>query len=183
MAAPSHYQLLGVSPSATDQEIRRAYHRRARRHHPDAHPGADPATAEAARQAMVNLNAAWAVLSDPAKRRSYDAELGLGSRPASPPPRTETAFEPVPGFDDDLDDFGPEPEPRPSTVGDMVVLVPVAILALSAATFAFGVMTGSATLWALSLLLLPVAAVGFVATQLVVMRRVRRPGGEAAERQ
>ncbi len=176
VAAPSHYQLLGVTPQATTQEIRRAYHRRARRQHPDAHPDADAVTAEAARRAMADLNAAWAVLSDPVKRRAYDAELGLDPPRPSTPPWTDVTTDREHRFDVDLDEFGPEPEPRPSTVGDMVVLVPVAILALSAAMFAFGVMTGSATLWAASLLMLPVAGVGFVATQLVVMRRgsVRR---------
>ncbi|HEY8340706.1 MAG TPA: J domain-containing protein [Egibacteraceae bacterium] len=62
-----HYRVLGVSPQAGHEEIRAAYLRVMRAHHPDHRPG-DPVSAERARQA----NEAWAVLGDGAKRASYD---------------------------------------------------------------------------------------------------------------
>jgi hypothetical protein len=69
----SHYDVLGVSFGATIEEVRAAYRRAARDHHPDA--GGDPAR-------MTDLNAAWHVLGDPARRAAYDRELAR--RPAHP---------------------------------------------------------------------------------------------------
>lgn len=74
--SPTLYDVLGVSPAASSGELRRAYMAEARRHHPDAGGNAD---------VMRELNQAWAVLSDPVRRRSYDLELGItgiGDRPA-----------------------------------------------------------------------------------------------------
>lgn len=64
----THYDVLGVAPAATDEELRRAYLALARRHHPDT--GGDV-------RLMTRLNEAWAVLSDPTRRRRYDDELGV----------------------------------------------------------------------------------------------------------
>ena len=64
----SLYGLLGVSPDASADEIRRAYYRAARQLHPDVNPEADAAAA------MRRLNDAWAVLGDPVARRRYDAQ-------------------------------------------------------------------------------------------------------------
>ena len=61
----SLYGLLGVPPDASADEIRRAYYRAARQLHPDVNPDADAAAA------MRRLNDAWAVLGDPAARRSH----------------------------------------------------------------------------------------------------------------
>jgi DnaJ domain len=69
----SHYEVLGVSFGATTEEVRAAYRRAARDHHPDA--GGDPAR-------MTDLNAAWHVLGDPVRRAAYDNELAR--RPAHP---------------------------------------------------------------------------------------------------
>lgn len=62
-----YYEVLGVSPDAETAVIRRAYRRIARRLHPGMRP-VDPETEERFRSAAE----AWAVLSDPAKRRTYD---------------------------------------------------------------------------------------------------------------
>jgi curved DNA-binding protein CbpA len=64
---PDHYQALGVHPTADHATVRAAYRRLMRDVHPDVKPG-DAAAGEAARRA----NAAWAVLSDSARRASYD---------------------------------------------------------------------------------------------------------------
>jgi molecular chaperone DnaJ len=63
---PDLYALLGVPPDATDEEIRRAYRKLAREHHPDV--SADP---EGERR-FKEISAAYRTLSDPAKRRQYD---------------------------------------------------------------------------------------------------------------
>ena len=62
----SHYEVLGVAVTATAEEVRAAYRRAARDHHPDA--GGDP-------RRMRDVNAAWHVLRDPGRRAAYDRQL------------------------------------------------------------------------------------------------------------
>jgi hypothetical protein len=73
-----------VRPSASAEEIRRAYRRLARVHHPDA-AGAGSGVD------MAAVNEAWRVLSDPGRRAVYDASLRTPSRPAPPVPGPENA--------------------------------------------------------------------------------------------
>jgi len=76
MASPTgldykdYYAVLGVPKTATPAEIKRAFRKLARQHHPDAKPG----DTEAERR-FKEVNEANEVLSDPAKRKQYD-ELG-----------------------------------------------------------------------------------------------------------
>jgi hypothetical protein len=70
VAAPNHYDVLGVGASATQAEVRAAYRAAARDHHPDA--GGDPAR-------MRAVNVAWAVLGDPVRRAAYDRTLAGGA--------------------------------------------------------------------------------------------------------
>ncbi len=84
--SPDHYQALGVTPLAGPREVRAAYLRLMREHHPDHHPG-DEASAEVARRA----NAAWTVLADGARRAGYDRARAGGAPDrvlVTPPPRT-----------------------------------------------------------------------------------------------
>ena len=62
-----YYDILGVSRSADEKEIRQAYRRLARQHHPDVNPGDD-----AAAERFKTINAAYEVLSDADKRGKYD---------------------------------------------------------------------------------------------------------------
>lgn len=71
--AESLYETLGVAKSATAEEIRKAYRKLARKHHPDVNPG--NAAAEAA---FKKISAAYDVLSDDKKRKAYD-EFGDAS--------------------------------------------------------------------------------------------------------
>lgn len=70
----THYELLGVACDAPAPEIRKAYYRLARAHHPDKAVDVDQ---EQAAIAMAALNNAHEVLSDPIARQRYDQALGL----------------------------------------------------------------------------------------------------------
>lgn len=84
----THYDTLGVKPSASAQEIRKAYLRRARALHPDRQLDRSESDARRAEEAMQVVNAAWDVLSDPKKKAAYDQRLkGAGAR--SSPQRSQ----------------------------------------------------------------------------------------------
>jgi len=65
-----YYAVLGVPKTASPAEVKKAFRKLARQHHPDAKPGDS-----AAERRFKEINEANEVLSDPAKRTQYD-ELG-----------------------------------------------------------------------------------------------------------
>ena len=67
------YKVLGVSPDASDEEIKRAYRRLAKKYHPDLNPG----DKEAARK-MQEVNAAYEQIKDPDKFRQQQSSGGYG---------------------------------------------------------------------------------------------------------
>lgn len=71
-----YYQILGVTESASPDEIKKAFRKLAAKHHPDK--GGDTAT-------FQNINQAYDTLSDPQKRAQYDAQRNGGFDPFTHP--------------------------------------------------------------------------------------------------
>ena len=82
MAKRDYYEILGVTRTATEVEIKRAYRTLAVQHHPDKNP--DDHTAE---EKFKEAAEAYAVLSDPQKRAAYDRFGHAGVSGAGPAAR------------------------------------------------------------------------------------------------
>lgn len=76
---PNHYHTLGLQRGCSAAQIRDAYWQLAKRFHPDANPDSGRQGVE-----IKELNRAYELLSDPARRRAYDRELDHASRAAAP---------------------------------------------------------------------------------------------------
>lgn len=76
------YKLLELSKEASQEDVRRAYRRLVREHHPDANP--EDSRAE---ERFKEIQQAYEILSDPEKRREYDRRLSTSSSESSDRPR------------------------------------------------------------------------------------------------
>ncbi len=92
-ANPDHYKVLGVSPEADAAVIRAAYLALVRKHHPD---GASPIDRAAAEQRTKEINAAFAVIGDEARRSKYDEARRRGG-PGGPSSQSGWSGRPAAG--------------------------------------------------------------------------------------
>jgi curved DNA-binding protein len=89
MKFKDYYAVMGLARDATQQQIKQAYRKLARKYHPDVSKEAD------AEQRFKDVGEAYAVLQDPEKRAAYD-QLGTGPKGGEefrPPPDWGTGFE------------------------------------------------------------------------------------------
>src|SRR2546423_851384 len=70
-ARPDYYKTLGVTKGASEEEIKKAYRKLARKYHPDRNPGD-----KQAEERFKEISQAHDVLSDPEKRKAYDRGSG-----------------------------------------------------------------------------------------------------------
>ena len=149
MTSRDFYDVLGVQPSASQDEIKKAYKRLARKFHPDVNPGD-----KSAEEKFKEVNRAFEILSDGQKRKVYD-ELGEDAEKIGFDPERARAYRqwgPSPGggngghaaggfgdlgFDFDLSDLfgfgarrerGPVPRPGADVVASMRVPFDRAVL-------------------------------------------------------
>jgi len=108
-APPNYYAILEISENASVTQIRDAYKKAALKTHPDRVPQDSPERASRTRKFQI-VNDAYYTLSDPSRRREYDAQRKLfgGSRASYSNPFANT----------DADDSAPSgEEPKPPTGG------------------------------------------------------------------
>lgn len=88
LAEKDLYGALGVKKTASDDEIKKAYRKLARRHHPDVNPGN-----KQAEEKFKEISEAYDVLSDPQKRKIYDEFGSIGLQSGFDPSRARAERE------------------------------------------------------------------------------------------
>jgi len=108
----SHYELLGVAPTASTAEIKRAFRAQIARYHPDKVEHLGNEFRDMAADRATELTEAYRVLSDDAHRAQYDRTLAGGASPppSQPAPAQKAATAPVPPNPSHAD------APRPRTI-------------------------------------------------------------------
>ncbi len=184
----THYEVLGVSRTASTADVRRAFLNLARRFHPDVHVLADAATQRAAATRMRAVNDAWAVLGDAQRRASYDEELrrrthvgATGPRDAptaaaGSPSRAWARAEPAPsaGPADWRRHASPGPALSRPRWARLVALLPVALLFGAVLLLGASLVLRVPELGSLAVAVGIVAALAFVAAPILAMKEARR---------
>ncbi len=172
----TYYDVLGVAPDAPTGEIRAAFVALARRHHPDYYVAASADARRHAEQRMRAINEAWAALSDPARRATYDRDHGL-----VPDPGAFRPLEPDAPGDADLRDEPDTPYRAVAAKEEqrrrVATLVPIGLFGASVGLFAIGLVLAVPAILALGVVLLLLSCAGFVVIPLVVLSRATRDEG------
>lgn len=191
-ARVTYYEVLGVVPTATAAEIRRAYVDLARRHHPDFHTNASAAVRAAAERDMQRLNDAWEILGDPEQRRGYDDSLrGRDPGPFGPygsgddvaaedgrwrpsDGRAHPDFVPLDDDDDPdynarLDEIDDTPMPGARPVARWTQLLPVGLFVAALATLAVGLVVNVSQLLGLGVILFVLAGASFLVAPVMAL--------------
>ena len=158
--------MLGVADGASAEQVRSAYLRLAREHHPDYFVDAPASERLAAEQRMRAINEAWSLLRDPARRRAMEDER----------PRPFRAFAPE---DDDPDprdapDVPYRATPPPSSRRRLLTIAPVLGLGGSVLAGIVGTFMSIPGVLAVAVVLFLLSCVGFVVMPLLALTRARR---------
>lgn len=163
------YEVLGVRADASLEEIRRAYVRLARSHHPDYFVDAPAGDRAAAEARMRAVNEAWAVLGDANRRRSLD-----DARPRPFQPFSSGDDEPDPRDQPDL----PYRPVAPPTAGRrLTTLAPALLFGAAAVCIAVAVATGAAAALGVGLVLVALSGLGFVVLPILALGAAKRDEG------
>lgn len=165
----THYEVLGVAESAGPDELRQAYLAQARRHHPDRQ--SDARGRAAAEERMRDINAAWAVLRDPERRRRYDAERRDQARATRRPNAPHAGFVPL---DDDDIDYAELLDDTPldgTHVPRWLQVLPAGLLAVGALAIVIGFISMIGSLLAFGTFVLVLAVLSFLAAPAVAVMR------------
>jgi curved DNA-binding protein CbpA len=162
------YEVLGVEPTATDTELRRAYVALARRFHPDANPGGE--------DRMRAVNEAWALLGDRQRRAAWDrshADAEAAARGFQPDDPTDDGFDPR---------AQPDVPYRPHTRAQrqrqgLLTMAPIVSFSGAVVAFGAGVFFDNQGLLGVGVVLFSLACIAMVAVLLLALADARRDEG------
>jgi curved DNA-binding protein CbpA len=176
----TYYEVLGVDSGASAAEIRRAFLRLARVHHPDRNANATDEERRSSERRMQLINEAWAVLGDEERRIIYDHDRRMAARPSTKPRRTPGTANPdfVP-YDTEDDEFDPsllDDTPYSSTPIPRWLQLLAPGLGVAAVAFgSFALVTSFPPFFGLAVVSLIGSLLSFLVTpMLVVLRSSRR---------
>jgi curved DNA-binding protein CbpA len=169
----SHYDVLGVAADADAAALHAAYVVLARRHHPDL-VGGDTAR-------MRVINEAWAALSDPVRRASYDRSLAAATIPA-PRPAPPAGRSDADDLAADLDDDRPV-HPVTVRLPRWLSLLPVTLFAASIGSGFVGLVFASEEFLGLALMAFVLSCLSFLAAPFVALFAARTGRGQETSRQ
>jgi len=126
---PTHYDTLGVRPTASPQQIRRAFRDLSKLYHPDTTELPAPEATEKFQQ----INEAYAVLSSPDRRWTYDKQVGYSRisvmQPLEPLSRSQTSLRRK-----EVSNMYLDPNDRPLSAGEIFALFILGITFLACLT-------------------------------------------------
>ena len=156
-----HYLALEAEPTDSQDQLRRAYLKQARKFHPDQLTDASPATKEKAEVKMREVNEAWDVLGDKARRLRYDQNLFEA--------HTETVREEWKPFDDsDVPEYMEPVVPGRAKPPTWLTATPPLAVGIGIVVTILGAMTVM-PLFLLGLFLVTIGAISFVFVPFAVM--------------
>ncbi|MFP3906247.1 MAG: J domain-containing protein [Acidimicrobiales bacterium] len=168
----THYDVLGVARTATDEELRAAYLGLVRAHHPDRHARSTPEDRARAEDRMRLVNQAWWELRDPDRRRRYDDLLDRRPRAVVVEPE-ETAWHPLDDGFDDLDDRLDDSHRPPPRGGRLLTMAPPVVLSVGFVLAVVGFAVGLREVLAIGVMAILLGAGLFVVVPLSVILESR----------
>lgn len=166
-----HYEVLGVSPRASEAQVREAYVALARKYHPDFHTDSNR---DAAEEAMQRVNEAWSVLRNSDRRQDYDRSLKFGGSERT---SGATQSEWVPfdsGPDPDPADFDDGPIAGANPLPRSITMAPVAGAVASIVMLAAGTLLSSRGIVTLGVVGLAISLALFFLVPLFALSRAER---------